>query len=83
MDFVWKYNAKLLPIEVKSGTNAHLRSLHVFMSDAPHDMAIRVWSNRMSIDEVREAGTGKMFRLINIPYYYVGILDKVLARFVG
>lgn len=83
VDFVWKYNAKLLPIEVKSGTNAHLRSLHVFMSDAPHDIAIRVWSNRMSIDEVREAGTGKMFRLINIPYYYVGILDKVLARFVG
>ena len=30
VDFVWQHNAKLLPIKVKSGTNAHLRSLHSF-----------------------------------------------------
>ena len=79
VDFVYKRQPYLLPIEVKSGTNAHLRSLHVFMSDAPHDLAIRVWSNRMSMDEVKEPGTGKIFRLLNIPYYYVGVLDKVLS----
>ena len=48
------------------------------MSDAPHDLAIRVWSGRMSVDEVKESGTGKVFRLLNIPYYYVGVLDKIL-----
>lgn len=32
----------------------------------------------MSIDEVKEPGTGKMFRLLNLPYYYVGVLDKVI-----
>ena len=68
----------VLPVEVKTGTNAHLRSLHIFMSDAPHDLAIRVWSGRMSVDEVKESGTGKVFRLLNIPYYYVGVLDKIL-----
>jgi hypothetical protein len=70
----------LLPIEVKSGTNAHLRSLHQFMVDAPHDLAIRVWSNRMSVDEVKEPGNGKRFRLLNIPYYYVGVLDRVFNQ---
>ena len=78
VDFVWKRQPYVLPIEVKSGINAHLRSLHLFMSNAPHDLAIRVWSNRMSIDEVKEPGTGKMFRLLNLPYYYVGVLDKVI-----
>lgn len=57
---------------------AHLRSLHIFMSDAPHDLAIRVWSNRMSVDEVKESSTGKIFKLLNIPYCYVGVLDKIL-----
>lgn len=83
VDFVYKRQPYLLPIEVKSGTNAHLRSLHIYMSDAPHDLAIRVWSNRMSIDEVREPSTGKIFRLLNIPYYYVGILDKVINQMGG
>ena len=48
------------------------------MSDAPHDLAIRVWSNRMSVDEVKESSTGKIFKLLNIPYCYVGVLDKIL-----
>ena len=78
VDFVWKRQPYVLPVEVKTGTNAHLRSLHIFMSDAPHDLAIRVWSGRMSVDEVKESGTGKVFRLLNIPYYYVGVLDKIL-----
>ncbi len=70
----------MLPIEVKSGTNAHLRSLHQFTADALHDLAIRVWSNRMSVDEVKEPGNGKRFRLLNILYYYVGVLDRVLNK---
>ena len=80
VDFVWKHQPYVLPIEVKSGINAHLRSLHIFMSDAPHDLAIRVWSKPMSIDEVKEPNTGKTFRLLNIPFYYVGVLNKVIEK---
>lgn len=80
VDFVWKHQPYVLPIEVKSGINAHLRSLHIFMSDAPHDIAIRVWSKPMSIDEVKEPSTGKTFRLLNIPFYYVGVLNKVIDK---
>ena len=80
VDFVWKPRPYVLPIEVKSGINAHLRSLHIFMSDAPHDLAIRVWSKPMSIDEVKEPNTGKTFRLLNIPFYYVGVLNKVIEK---
>ena len=82
VDFVWQYQSAIIPIEVKSGTNAHLRSLHSFMSqpDAP-DVAIRIWPGEFGIDEV-VSPTGHPFRLINIPFYYVGVLDKVLESVV-
>lgn len=83
VDFVWQHNSSLLPIEVKSGTNAHLRSLHSFMSlpDAP-ELAVRVWPGEYSVDDV-VSPTGHPFRLINVPFYYVGVLDKVLEAVVG
>lgn len=81
VDFVWQYQSAILPIEVKSGKNAHLRSLHSFMSqpDAP-DVAIRIWPGEFSIDEVVSI-SGHPFRLINLPFYYVGVLDKVLEKY--
>lgn len=83
VDFVWQYRSDIFPIEVKSGANAHLRSLHSFMSapDAP-DYAIRIWPGAYSIDDV-VSPTGHPFRLINLPFYYVGVLDKVLDKVVG
>ena len=81
VDFVWQYQSTILPIEVKSGTNAHLRSLHSFMSqpDAP-GVAVRIWPGEFGIDEV-VSPTGHSFRLINLPFYYVGMLDKVLEKY--
>ena len=70
VDFVYEYDGMLIPVEVKSGHNAHLRSLHVYMDEAPHDIAIRVWSNPFSIDSVHTS-SGKAFRLINLPFYYI------------
>lgn len=80
IDFVWQQQAQIIPIEVKSGTNAHLRSLHSFMSqpDAPA-IAVRVWPGAYSVDEVTSP-TGHAFRLVNLPFYYVGVIDKVLGK---
>lgn len=80
VDFVWQYQTDIIPIEVKSGTNAHLRSLHSFVSQPDTtDVAVRVWPGPYSIDEVT-APAGKTFRLINLPFYYVGIIDQVLQK---
>jgi len=77
VDFVINFDGKAIPIEVKSGTNSKLKSLHLFMDEAPHDVAVRVWSQSLSVDVVRTQ-TGKKFRLINVPFYYVCVLEKVL-----
>jgi predicted AAA+ superfamily ATPase len=81
VDFVIPYKGMLIPIEVKSGHNAKLRSLHQFMDRTPHDIAVRIWSNPFSIDEAATTN-GKKFRLLNVPFYYVCVLEKVLDKYV-
>lgn len=77
VDFVWSHNSKVYPIEVKSGTNAHLRSLQVFMDLTDVDVAIRVWSKPFSKDKVTTIN-GKTFTLINLPFYLIGRLHELI-----
>lgn len=79
VDFVYQYDNIVVPIEVKSGTNAHLRSLHQYMNLAPHDLAVRVWTNPYSVGTVT-TNSGKKFRLINLPFYYLGQLNEIIHR---
>ena len=79
VDFVWVQQSRLYPIEVKTGHNAHLRSLHSFMERSSQTVAVRVWSQPYSIDEVKTVG-GKNFRLINLPFYLVGSINRLLAE---
>lgn len=79
VDFVLPYQGLLVPIEVKSGHNAKLKSLHIFMESAPHNIAVRVWSQPYSVDEITTPN-GKSFKLINIPFYYVGQIEKILNK---
>lgn len=80
IDFVYPFRGNLIPIEVKSGHNSHLRSLHQYMDQAPHTTAIRVWSQPFSVNQVTTP-QGKEFRLINLPFYYLGVLNDVLSTF--
>jgi len=79
VDFIFVYDGLIIPIEVKSGHNAHLKSLHQFMDESPNNVAVRVWSGNFSIDDVKTI-TGKSFRLINLPFYMIAALPKILER---
>ena len=81
VDFVYQYGNLVIPIEVKSGTNTKLRSLHQFMDKAPHDIAVRVWTGKYSVDTATTP-SGKTFRLINLPFYYVGQLYNILLKII-
>lgn len=81
VDFIFAHNSKLYPIEVKSGTNAHLRSLQVFMDSSGVNIAIRIWSKPYSVDKVKTIH-GKEFSLINLPFYLIGNLRSVLDAVV-
>ena len=81
VDFVHHFDSLAIPVEVKSGHNSKLKSLHLFMDDAPHGVAVRIWSNPFSVDEV-VTPNGKKFKLINVPFYYAGMLNKVLEKII-
>lgn len=66
VDFVLPYKGMLVPIEVKSGKSGSLKSLHQFMSQAGHDIAVRIYEGDLSIEEVNIAG-GPSYRLLNLP----------------
>jgi predicted AAA+ superfamily ATPase len=79
VDFIFVFDGLIIPIEVKSGHNAHLKSLHQFMDETPHHLAVRVWSGSFGIDDVK-TNAGKSFRLINLPFYMIAALPKILEE---
>jgi hypothetical protein len=81
VDFVFQTQGCIIPIEVKSGTNAHLRSLQSYMkTEGASMLAVRVWPGMFSVDEVKVQESQATYRLVNVPFYLVGQLDKILQR---
>lgn len=80
VDFLWTYNSQLFPIEVKSGHNAHLRSLHAFIDKSAGDIAVRVWNEPFSVESQTTTIGRKPFRLVNLPFYLVGSLETILSH---
>lgn len=79
VDFLYPFQGLQIPIEVKSGHNARLRSLHQFMDATNHGLAIRFWSKPYSVDDVTTPN-GKHFRLLNVPFYYAGQVESILGK---
>lgn len=80
VDLTWVVDSQLIPIEVKTGHNSHLRSLHSFMENAQTDIAVRIWSGPYSVDDVRVIGSGRTFRLVNLPFYLIGELENIIRK---
>ncbi len=83
IDFVWLTGANVIPIEVKTGTNSHLRSLHSFVNCCGHPItAIRIWSGSFSVqDAMTPSPSHNPYRLINVPFYLVGELDHIIQQY--
>ncbi|HLP14681.1 MAG TPA: AAA family ATPase, partial [Bacteroidota bacterium] len=75
VDFVWRHEDLLIPIEVKSGAEGRLRSLHQFIDRAPHPYAVRICSGKFSVNQSKTI-SGKHFILINLPFYLISRLDE-------
>lgn len=77
VDFLIRYKSHLLPIEVKTGNNAKLRSLHLFMEESKETIALRLWNGPMTSDTIPKSN-GETFTLYNIPLYYASHLQHFL-----
>ena len=79
VDFLIRYKSHLLPIEVKTGSNSKLHSLHIFMEESKEEIALRLWNGPMTSDVITRSD-GRPFTLYNIPLYYAGKLYEWLKQ---
>lgn len=81
IDYLYAYQGKLIPIEVKSGHAGKLRSMHAFIDLSSLKLGVRVWQNAFSIESAQTQG-GTRYQLINLPFYLVHRLEHILAGFI-
>jgi predicted AAA+ superfamily ATPase len=78
VDYVIQLGDKVIPIEVKSGNNSRLKSLHQFMEQAPHSTAVRFWTNPASVDRITTPA-GKEFTLYSLPFYNASKIAELVS----
>jgi predicted AAA+ superfamily ATPase len=82
VDLVYPFLQFLIPIEVKSGPQGKLRSLHQFMEKTNHSYAIRLLANTYHKEKVKTPA-GKKFILYNLPYFLASKLPEYIEWIVS
>ena len=82
LDYIYPFEGKLIPIEVKSGKEGTLKSLHLFMDETSHNMAIRFYAGDLSISQVSTL-KGKTYHLLNLPYFLASQTGKYISWLQG
>ncbi len=83
VDYVLQVGTRIVPVEVKAGANGRLRSLHMMVSEKNLDLAVRVSSEPLLVNEVTTAlpvGTARTFKLLSVPFYLVSELPRLIAE---
>lgn len=85
IDFITIYKGNVFPIEVKSGKNGRLRSLHSYINHSDCNFAIRLYSDKISLEKtqtpkIMDAG-GKEFTLLNLPLFCASQIEDYIDFF--
>ncbi|MEM7656623.1 MAG: AAA family ATPase [Bacteroidota bacterium] len=78
VDFVVPFAGWLIPVEVKAGKSGSLRSLLLYMEDAPHPYAVRLYDGPVKLEFLKPPN-GKAFQLLNLPYQVGSQLNGYLS----
>ena len=80
VDLVIQHQGKIIPIEIKSGSEGTLKSLHQFIERTNHPFAVRVYAGEFLIEQ-QNTPNGVPYLLMNLPYYIVTKLPEYLKYF--
>ncbi len=80
IDYVYIDGEKIIPLEVKAGATGKLKSLHIFMDTANHNMAVRIYGGKLEITTCKTI-SDKDYFLLNLPYYLIASLEKYITWF--
>lgn len=81
IDFLFSFDNRVYPLEVKSGAGGTIKSLQSYIIKKKADQAIRVSSAKPSVEHLtaRLNKEKRPFRLLNIPFYLVHQLERLLS----
>ncbi|NRA50517.1 MAG: ATP-binding protein [Phaeodactylibacter sp.] len=82
VDLILQYQDLVIPIEIKSGKEGKLKSLHQFVEQAPHPYAVRLYAGAFKIEEHLTPINKKPYLLMNLPYYLGTKLSEYIAYFI-
>jgi predicted AAA+ superfamily ATPase len=81
VDYLFQYDGLIIPIEVKSGKEGTLKSLHSYMDIAPHNFAIRFYAGALNISDAITQ-KGKQYKILNLPYFLGSQIEKYFDWFI-
>ena len=82
VDLVIQYKNLVIPIEIKSGKEGTLKSLHQFMDATNHPYAVRLYAGEFRI-AAHTTRKGKEYILMNLPYYLGTRLKDYIEYFIS
>lgn len=81
VDYLFQFDRLIIPIEVKSGKEGTLKSLHSYMDIAPHNVAIRFYAGALHISDAITRN-GKQYKILNLPYFLGSQIEKYFDWFI-
>ena len=81
VDIVYRHEKYIIPIEVKSGKQGRLRSLHQFVERVNHPYAVRIYGGEFKIEKTKTP-KGVSYFLMNLPYYLGTKIPEYIDCFV-
>ncbi len=82
VDLVYRIGKYNVPIEIKSGKQGKLKSLHQFVERTNHPYAVRMHAGDFIIEKVKTP-SGKFYLLMNMPYYLGTKIPEYIEYFVA
>jgi len=82
IDYIIQDNHRLIPIEVKAGSEGKMRSLQQFMHEKPWKTAIRLYSglaSRSDINMKTTQGHAVHYELISLPFYLISQIYRLVV----
>ena len=81
VDLVYRYGRYIVPIEIKSGKQGRLRSLHQFIDRTNHPYAVRMYAGEFKVENAKTPG-GTPYLLMNMPYFLGTKIPEYIEFFI-
>ena len=81
VDLLYQYGRYVIPVEIKSGKQGSLKSLHQFVERSFHPYAVRFYQGEFRIENSKTP-YGKPYLLMNLPYYLGTQIHEYLTYFI-